>query len=98
MRAGIFMLNGILRYTTNLDRKLRRGAILIEEYKGDSKHLDKALRKMWYKHAEIIPKYESEDLPIKYHWKHKTEKGRTFHSAYPNLILNLNKNEWERVE
>ena len=90
------MLNGILRYTTNLDRKLRRGAILIEEYKGKAtgEKLKKELMKMWYKHSEIIPEMEVEDLPIKYHWKHKHDEGRTFHSAYPKLLLNFNKQDW----
>ena len=37
MGAGIYMNNGVLAYSMNLEKKLKRrkNAIIIEEYKGD---------------------------------------------------------------
>ena len=103
MSAGIYMNNGVLAYSMNLEKKLKRrkNAIIIEEYKGDleGEELEKELQKMLEKHNEISKpdtKIETEDKPLKYHWRNKIT-GYTHHSIYPHManIPNINPNEWE---
>lgn len=103
MSAGIYMNNGVLAYSMNLEKKLKRrkNAIIIEEYKGDleGEELEKELQKMLEKHNEISKpdtKIETEDKPLKYHWRNKIT-GATHHSIYPHMnnIPNINPNEWE---
>lgn len=102
MSAGIYMNNGVLAYSMNLEKKLKRrkNAIIIEEYKGDleGEELEKELQKMLVKHTNITKTEikESEDKPLKYHWKNKIT-GYTLHSIYPHMnnIPNINPNEWE---
>ena len=103
MGAGIYMNNGVLAYSMNLEKKLKRrkNAIIIEEYKGDleGEELEKELQKMLEKHNEISKpdtKIETEDKPLKYHWRNKIT-GYTHHSIYPHManIPNINPNEWE---
>lgn len=106
MGAGIYMNNGVLAYSMNLEKKLKRrkNAIIIEEYKGDlvGDALEYELQKMLEKHNEISKpdtKVETEDKPLKYHWRNKTT-GWTHHSIYPHManIPNINPEEWEPYE
>lgn len=106
MGAGIYMNNGVLAYSMNLEKKLKRrkNAIIIEEYKGDleGEELEKELQKMLEKHQNITKnekKEESEDKPLKYHWRNKITN-YTLHSIYPTIthIPNINPEEWEPYE
>ena len=106
MSAGIYMNNGVLAYSMNLEKKLKRrkNAIIIEEYKGDleGEELEKELQRMLDKHNEISKpdtKVETEDKPLKYHWRNKIT-GWTHHSIYPHManIPNINPEEWESYE
>lgn len=106
MSAGIYMNNGVLAYTQNLEKKLKRRkqAVVIEEYKGDlvGDALEYELQQMLNKHLKITQadkKEETEDKPLKYHWRNKITK-HTLHSIYPHIdnIPNINKEEWEPYE
>lgn len=106
MSAGIYMNNGVLAYSMNLEKKLkrRRDAIIIEEYKGDlvGEELEKELQRMLDKHNNITKpdtKIEIEDKPLKYHWRNKVNN-HTIHSIYPHLknIPDINLEEWEPYE
>ena len=106
MSAGIYMNNGVLAYTQNLEKKLKRrkDAIVIEEYKGTltGDDLEKELQRMLDKHNNITKsetKVETEDKPLKYHWRNKIT-GWTYHSIYPHMnnIPNINPEEWEPYE
>jgi hypothetical protein len=104
MGAGIYMYNGVLAYTQNLEKKLKRrkDAIVIEEYKGDlvGDALEYELQQMLNKHLNITKsetKVETEDKPLKYHWRNKIT-GWTHHSIYPTLMKGLNPEEWEAYE
>ncbi len=103
MGAGIYMNNGVLAYSMNLEKKLKRrkNAIIIEEYNGDleGEELEKELQKMLNKHNEISKpdtKIETEDKPLKYHWRNKVT-GHTLHSIYSHMnnVPNINPDEWE---
>lgn len=106
MSAGIYMNNGVLAYSMNLEKKLKRrkDAIVIEEYKGDltGDALEAELQRMLNKHNEISKpdtKIETEDKPLKYHWRNKITR-HTLHSIYPHMnnIPNINPEEWEPYE
>ena len=104
MSAGIYMNNGVLAYTQNLEKKLKRrkDAIVIEEYKGDltGDDLEKELQRMLDKHNNITKseaKVETEDKPLKYHWRNKIT-GWTRHSIYPTLMKGMSLEEWEPYE
>ena len=106
MSAGIYMNNGVLAYTQNLEKKLKRrkDAIVIETYQGDltGDDLEKELQRMLDKHNNITKseaKVETEDKPLKYHWRNKIT-GHTHHSIYPHMnnIPNINLEEWEAYE
>ena len=104
MSAGIYMNNGVLAYTQNLEKKLKRrkDAIVIEEYKGTltGDDLEKELQRMLDKHNNITKvEVETEDKPLKYHWRNKIT-GHTHHSIYPHMnnIPNINPEEWETYE
>jgi UDP-2,3-diacylglucosamine pyrophosphatase LpxH len=105
MSAGIYMNNGVLAYSMNLEKKLKRRkqAVIIEEYKGDltGDLLEQQLQIMLNKHLNITKteKTETEDKPLKYHWRNKIT-GHTHHSIYPHMnnIPNINKDEWEPYE
>ena len=106
MGAGIYMNNGVLAYSMNLEKKLKRrkNAIIIEEYKGnlEGEELEKELQKMLEKHQNITKnekKEESEDKPLKYHWRNKITN-HTLHSIYPTIthIPGINLEEWESYE
>ena len=104
MSAGIYMNNGVLAYTQNLEKKLKRrkDAIVIEEYKGTltGDDLEKELQRMLDKHNNITKvEVETEDKPLKYHWRNKIT-GHTHHSIYPHMnnIPNINPEEWEPYE
>ena len=105
MSAGIYMNNGVLAYTQNLEKKLKRrkDAIVIETYQGTltGGDLEIELQRMLDKHNNITKseKVETEDKPLKYHWKNKIT-GHTLHSIYPHMnnIPNINPEEWEAYE
>ena len=104
MSAGIYMNNGVLAYSMNLEKKLKRrkNAVIIEEYKGDleGEALEKVLQQMLDKHNNITKSEkvsETEDKPLKYHWKNKIT-GWTHHSIYPTLMKHMNPEEWEPYE
>lgn len=106
MSAGIYMNNGVLAYSMNLEKKLKRrkDAIIIEEYKGDlvGEELEKELQRMLDKHNKIVKpdtKIETENKPLTYHWRNKINN-YTIHSIYPHLnhIPNINLEEWEPYE
>ena len=105
MSAGIYMNNGVLAYSMDLEKKLKRRkqAVIIEEYKGDltGDLLEQQLQIMLNKHLKITQteKTETEDKPLKYHWRNKVT-GHTHHSIYPHMnnIPNINKEEWEPYE
>ena len=104
MSAGIYMNNGVLAYTQNLEKKLKRRkvAIVIEEYKGTltGDDLEKELQRMLDKHNNITKvEVETEDKPLKYHWRNKIT-GHTLHSIYPHMnnIPIINPEEWEPYE
>ncbi len=106
MSAGIYMNNGVLAYSMDLEKKLKRrkNAVVIEEYNGDleGEALEKELKKMLAKHNNITKdtkEVDVEDKPLKYHWRNKIT-GYTIHSIYPNLnhIPNINLEEWESYE
>jgi hypothetical protein len=106
------MNNGVLAYTQNLEKKLKRrkDAIVIEEYKGTltGDDLEKELQKMLDKHNNITKSVTStetfefhqvDNKPLKYHWRNKVT-GWTHHSIYPHMnnIPGINKEEWEPYE
>ena len=106
MSAGIYMNNGVLAYSMNLEKKLKRrkNAVVIEEYTGilEGEELEQELQKMLDKHTDITKiehKEESENRPLKYHWRNKIT-GWTHHSIYPHMnnIPNVNPEEWEPYE
>ena len=104
MSAGVYMNNGVLAYTQNLERKLKRrkDAVVIEEYKGTltGDALEKELQRILDKHNNITKvEVETENKPLKYHWRNKIT-GHTHHSIYPHMnnIPNINPEEWEPYE
>ena len=86
MSAGIYMYNGQLAYSLNLEKKLKRrkGAIIIEECVGNP--TEEELQKLLDKHNNIIKATELvvEDKPLKYHWLN-LKTNCTTHSIYPDL-------------
>ena len=104
MSAGIYMNNGVLAYTQNLEKKLKRrkDAIVIETYQGTltGDDLEKELQRMLDNHNNITKvEVETEDKPLKFHWRNKVT-GHTLHSIYPHMnnIPNINPEEWEAYE
>ena len=104
MSAGIYMNNGVLAYTQNLEKKLKRrkDAIVIETYQGNltGDSLEIELQRMLDKHNNITKseaKVETEDKPLKYHWRNKIT-GWTHHSIYPTLMKGMSLEEWEPYE
>ena len=112
MSAGIYMNNGVLAYSMNLEKKLKRrkNAVVIEEYKGDLEGdaLECELQQMLSKHLDITKLatstetfefHQADDKPLKYHWRNKVT-GWTHHSIYPHMnnIPNINPEEWEPYE
>ena len=104
MSAGIYMYNGVIGKSLNLEKKLKRrqGAVILEEYKGEltePKDLEPILQAMLDKHTAITKTEQPrdvEDKPLSYHWRNKVT-GWTHHSIYPNMnhIPNINPEEWE---
>lgn len=106
MSAGIYMNNGILAYSMDLEKKLKRRkqAVVIEEYKGDltGDTLEKELQRMLDKHnkrTQPEAKIIEEDIPLRYKWKH-ISNGQTITSIYPHLnnIPNIIKSEWIQIQ
>jgi hypothetical protein len=89
MSAGVYLYNGKLSMSKNLEKSLKRrkSAIIIEECDIDQ------LIEVFDKHKSIIGQ-KSIRKPIKYHWKHKTKK-QSIHSAYPILHVS-NPDDWEQ--
>ena len=105
MSAGIYMNNGVLAYSMNLEKKLKRrkNAVVIEEYKGDLEGdlLEKELQAMLDKHTAITKTEQPQDVedkPLKYLWRNKIT-GHTITSIYNHLdnIPNINKEDWEQI-
>ena len=76
MSAGIYMNNGVLAYSMDLEKKLKRRkqAVIIEEYKGDltGDLLEQQLQIMLNKHLKITQtdkKEETEDIFTIYTYK-----------------------------
>lgn len=100
MSAGIYLYNGILAYAKDLEKKIKRrkGAVIIEEYKGEGGDLEKELQKLLDKHTKISkPEPELETKPLMYSWKNK-KTGWTHHSIYANLPPRYKEDEWERIK
>ena len=68
MSAGIYMYNGTLAYSFNLEKKLKRrkGAVIIEECSENV--TEEYLQKLLDKHNKITTVKETNDLPLKYYW------------------------------
>ena len=104
MSAGIYIYNGVIGKSLNLEKKLkkRQGAIILEEYEGDltePKDLEPILQSMLDKYNNVTKsekKEETEDKPLKYHWRNKITN-HTLHSIYPT-IPSINLEEWESYE
>jgi len=89
MSAGIYLYNGNLAYSINLEKKLKRrkGAVIIETYEGTETgpELESILQKMLDKHNNITKTESiSEDKPLSYHWLNKVTK-HSFHSIKDKL-------------
>lgn len=89
MSAGIYLYNGNLAYSINLEKKLKRrkGAVIIETYEGNEtgSELESILQKMLDKHNNITKTESvSEDKPLSYHWLNKVTK-HSFHSIKDKL-------------
>lgn len=94
MSAGIYMYNGQLAYSLNLEKKLKRrkGAIIIEECVGNP--TEEELQKLLDKHNNIVKATELvEDKPLKYHWLNLKTK-HTHHSIYPELRYKSDPENW----
>lgn len=98
MSAGIYMIDGKLAYSTNLEKKLKRrkNAIIIDTYLGNAEgdELEKELQALLDKHTKIT-KIETEYEPMIYNWRNKITN-ETICSIYPHLknIPNINEDEW----
>lgn len=89
MSVGIYLYNGNLAYSINLEKKLKRrkGAVIIEIYEGNAEgpELESILQKMLDKHNNITKTESvSEDKPLSYHWLNKVTK-HSFHSIKDKL-------------
>lgn len=97
MSAGIYMNNGVLAYSEDLEKKLKRrkNAIIIEEYTGDKTgmELQRELQQLLNKHLKITKPERSEELPLRYTFTNGKE---TIISIYSDLhnISTINKDEW----
>lgn len=103
MKAAIYLKNGVICKTNNIQKKLKREKEPIDileewEYNSDNQKLDEKYnywcRTINYKTPEI-----EEENPLKYHWRNKIT-GHTHHSIYPHManIPNINPEEWEPYE
>lgn len=94
MSAGIYKCNGVLAYSLNLEKKLKRkkNAEIVEVCEGEV--TEEFLQKLLDKHNNITKKEDSEiEDPLKYHWKNIITN-ETLHSIYPEFPNHLNKNNW----
>lgn len=97
MSAGIYKCNGVLAYSLNLEKKLKRkkNAEIVEVCEGEV--TEEFLQKLLDKHNNIIKKEDSEiEDPLKYHWKNIITN-ETLHSIYPEFPEHLNKNNWIKI-
>ena len=96
MSAGIYKCNGVLAYSMNLEKKLKRkkNAVIIEVCEGEVS--EEYLQDLLNKHNNITKKedIETTDNPLKYHWRNKTTK-ETLHSIHSDLPEFLDESEWE---
>ena len=99
MSAGIYKCNGVVAYTMNLEKKLkkRKGATILETYEGEltGDDLENELKDMMFKYETSIIKKEDSDNIKKYRFKNK-RTGEQITSIYNHLdnIPNINKDEW----
>lgn len=105
MSAGIYMINGKLAYSINLEKKLKRrkNAIIIDTYTGnvEGAELERELQLLLDKHNEITKSNTPiirDDQPLLYNWKNKYTN-ETITSIYPHLknIPNINIEDWEPI-
>lgn len=97
MSAGIYKCNGVLAYSLNLEKKLKRkkNAEIVEVCEGDV--TEEFLQKLLDKHNNITKKEDSEiEDPLKYHWKNIITN-ETLHSIYPEFPDHLDKNNWIKI-
>lgn len=97
MSAGIYKCNGVLAYSLNLEKKLKRkkNAEIVEVCEGDP--TEEFLQKLLDKHNNITKKEDSEiEDPLKYHWKNIITN-ETLHSIYPEFPDHLDKNNWIKI-
>lgn len=94
MSAGIYMFNGVLAYSMNLEKKLKRrkGAIVIEEYEGENP-TEADLIKLLNKHNNITKTEDISDLPLKYNWINLKTKCSS-HSVHPYLTIKEDVENW----
>lgn len=102
MSAGIYICNGVVGKSLNLEKKLKRkqNATILEIYEGeltDPKDLEPILQKLLDKYNNITKKEDSEiEDPLKYHWKNIITN-ETLHSIYPEFPEHLDKNNWIKI-
>ena len=103
MSVGIYICNGVVGKSLNLEKKLKRkqNATILEIYEGDltdPKDLEPILQKLLDKHNNIIKEEDSEieDKPLKYHWRNIITN-ETLHSIYPELPDHLDKINWIKI-
>jgi glutamate synthase domain-containing protein 3 len=97
MSAGIYKCNGVLAYSLNLEKKLKRkkNAEIVEVCEGEV--TEEFLQKLLDKHNNITKKEDSEiEDPLKYHWKNIITN-ETLHSIYPEFPDHLDKNNWIKI-
>lgn len=97
MSAGIYKCNGVLAYSLNLEKKLKRkkNAEIVEVCEGEV--TEEFLQKLLDKHNNITKKEDSEiEDPLKYHWKNIITN-ETLHSIYPEFPEHLDKNNWIKI-
>lgn len=105
MSAGIYMIDGKLAYSINLEKKLKRrkNAIIIDTYIGNAEgaELERELQLLLDKHNEITKSKNpiiKDEQPLLYNWKNKYTN-ETISSIYPHLrnIPNINIEDWESI-
>lgn len=98
MSAGIYKCNGVLAYSFNLEKKLKRkkNTEIVEICEGEV--TEEFLQKLLDKHNNIIKEEDSEieDKPLKYHWRNIITN-ETLHSIYPELPDHLDKINWIKI-
>lgn len=97
MSAGIYKCNGVLAYSLNLEKKLKRkkNAEIVEVCEGEV--TEEFLQKLLDKHNNVTKKEDSEiEDPLKYHWRNIITN-ETLHSIYPEFPDHLDKINWIKI-